>query len=451
MKVSSSFLLSFLLSLLLTTFPVAAKAAPPTVTVSRLQNGAKLVMLYDPDSPIVAIDVFFRVGLSDEMQRPGITALITRAWFSDGRYRTANQLRRDIGAFGTGVGSRFGGDFAEIWSVSESSEAAIEQSAQTLLLNLIASPGFSTEAVAAAKSEQLREITLAASNPLAATLNKMRSRVWFESPQGRPPLGTTESVSAITAKDVQEYYTRFFRPSRAAIVVAGNIKSDRARRLVEQSLNAAGWSEAGRPAAPETLYAPEQVPPNLREVDLGRPAPASVVALGYLAPGTQTVKPADWAALLLLDAILGGGKANRLFRLRDAATPPDLPVGYEIRTVLFSSRSQSLWTIYIVGNNPTKATRTRLLETLAALGTGAASITEKELTRAKAYLKGKHLAERQQLKDKSYALGWAETMGLGARFDTDYDALIDGVTREDVARLARQIFGSTAGAVVSTQ
>jgi zinc protease len=424
-------------------------AAIPEIT--RLTNGAKLVTIYDPQSPVVAIDVFFRVGMSDEVQKSGITALITRAWFSDGRYRSAKQLRRDIGAFGTGVGSSFGGDFAEIWSVSDASPSAVEQSAQTLLLNLIASPGFSSEAVATARDEQLRAIALEKDNPLATTLNRLRGRVWFESPQGRPLLGSEASVSGITAKDVQAYYTRFFRPSRAVIVVAGNITSLRARLLVEQSLNAAGWGEAGRPDAPESLSPPERIPTTLRDIDLGYSLPASVFALGYLAPGTAASTPSDWATLTVLDAILGGGKATRLFRLRDEAALPESPVGYEIRTQLTTSRSQSLWAVYVIGNNPSKATRARILAELNAFGTGEKPVTDKELLRAKAYLKTKHIIERQTLKDRSYATGWAETMGLGARFESDYDSLIDAVTVEDVTKLARTIFGDAAGAVVSTQ
>jgi predicted Zn-dependent peptidase len=235
------------------------------------------------------------------------------------------------------------------------------------------------------------------------------------------------------------------------IVVAGNVTSARARRLVEQSLNAADWSEAGRPAAPENLPAPEQIPASLREVNLGRPSPASVFAVGYLAPGTLKRELPQWAALMVLDTVLGGGKATRLFRLRDDLIPPEQPVGYEIRTLLIPSRTQSLWTAYVIGNNPTEATRTRVLALLTALGTGAEPVTDEELVRAKAYLKGRHAAERQHLKDRSYAIGWAETMGLGARFESDFDTLIEAVKVEEVMQLGRQMFGAAAGAIVSTR
>lgn len=430
---------------------VSRAAVPSAPEVTHLPNGARLVTLYQPDNPLVVIDVFFRVGVDDEAQTPGITSLVTRAWFSDGRYRSANQLQRDIGAFGTGVGSVFGGDFAEIWSVSGQSQAAIEQSAQTLLLNLVASPAFTPQAVTTARDEQLRALALEQANPLSSVLDRLRGRVWFESPQGRPLLGNADSISKITAKEVQAYYNRFFRPSRAVILVAGNITPIRARRLVEQNLAAADWREDERPPAPENLPAPERVPPGLRDMNLARPAPASILSIGYLVPGTQTGTAPDWAALLLLDTVLGGGKSARLFALRDAVTAPADPAGYEIRTLLLPSRSQSLWTVYAIGNNPTKAARDAILILLADLGTGKKPITDTELSRAKAYLKGQHARERQQLKDVSYGIGWAEVMGMGARFDTDYDTIMDAVKPEDVMRLAKQILGASNGAVVSTQ
>ena len=437
------------LSLFAVSLCLISRAAIPEVT--RLPNGACLVTLSQPASPLVVIDVFFRVGVDDEGKTPGITSLVTRAWFSDGRYRSAHQLQRDIGAFGTGVGSLFGGDFAEIWSVSGSSEAAIAQSAQTLLLNLVASPAFTSQAVTNARDEQLRALALEGENPLSSVLNRLRGRVWFESPQGRSPLGTSDSIAKITAKEVQAYYTRFFRPSRAVIVVAGNITPVRARRLVEQNLAAADWREDERTNAPENLPAPERVPPGLRDMNLARPAPASIVSIGYLAPGTQTGTASDWATLLLLDTVLGGGKASRLFALRDAVTSPTDPIGYEVRTLLLPSRSQSLWTVYAIGNNPTKATRDAFLALLNDLGTGKKPLTDSELARAKAYLKGQHTVQHQQLKDVSYGMGWAEVMGLGARLDTDYDTVIGAVKPEDVMQLARQIFGASNGAVVSTQ
>ncbi|MBC8102960.1 MAG: insulinase family protein [Cytophagales bacterium] len=444
-------LISLALLILLPGIPGTRRAAAAVPEISRLRCGASLVTLYEPNSAAVAIDVFFRVGLSDEGRNPGITALVTRAWFSDGRFRSANQLRRDIGASGSGVGSYFGGDFAEIWSVSGTSDAAIEQSAQTLLLNLVASPGFGPEAITAAKEQQQRALALEQANPLAAVLNQLRSRVWFESPQGRALLGNAESVAAITAREVAAHYLRFFRPSRAVIVVAGNLPPERARRLVEQSLNAAGWSEADRPVAPEIRAAPERVPQGLRDLLLDRPAPASILAAGYLTAGTLTAGSEEWVTLLLLDAVLGGGKTSRLFRLRDDAVPPSTPIGYEVRTLLLPFRSQSLWTAYVIGSGPVKATRTAVLATLSALGTGTKPVTDVELARAKAYLKGRHLVQRQRLKERSFGVGWAEVMGLGGAFDTGYDARIDAITLDAVNRLGRQTFGAANAAVVSTE
>lgn len=436
--------------LLLPRFPALAAitttTARPVPNVTLLANGARLVTLYQPGSPLVSIDVFFRVGVDDEAVSSGITGLVTRAWFADARWRTVSQLRRDLGTAGAGAGSLFGGDFAEIWSVCGASDGEVRQAAQTLLLNLVASPGFVADSVATAKEAQTRALALEQDNPLAQVLDRLRGRLWSIAPEGRPQMGTAESVASISDAAVRAYYQRLFRPRRAVIVVAGNIPPDRARRLVEENLGAADWTENGRLPAPDNSPKPEVVPPGLRDVILARPAPASVFAQGRLAPGTQSDVD-DWPAMLVLDTVLGGGKASRLFRLRDDGA---LSGAYEIRTLLVPSRIQSFWAVYVIGNGAPADTRAALDRALAALASGAEPVTDAELVRAKAYLKGQHMAARQRLKDRSYGVGWAEIMGLGAAFETDYDARIDAVTAEHVNDLAHRLLGAN-GAVVYTQ
>src|SRR5206468_201116 len=82
----------------------------------------------------------------------------------------------------------------------------------------------------------------------------------------------------------------------------------------------------------------ERIPPSLKDLALARRAPGGIVALGYVAPGTATVSSRiDHAALLLMDAVLGGGKAARLFaNLRDSRTGQSA-AGYDVRTADFDT------------------------------------------------------------------------------------------------------------------
>jgi predicted Zn-dependent peptidase len=115
-------------------------------------------------------------------------------------------------------------------------------------------------------------------------------------------------------------------------------------------------------------------------------------------------------------------------------------MGYDVRTQLTPGRVQSLWTVYIVGDTAARVCREALQAQIGALATGARPVTDEELQRARIYLKARHLRERQRLRDRAAGVGWAEVMGLGADFDTDFDARLDAVTTDDVNRLARRLF-----------
>lgn len=448
-----------LLTLFLSRVPaVAAVAPPPLPEVIPLDNGARLIVLHEPDAPFVAIDVFFRVGLADEGGNGGILSLLTRAWVTAAQGRNEVQLGGDIGRLGGNVGAWFDGDWTEIWAVSAADETAYQESAATLLWNLVGRPAFSEEAVEAARQELLRAIETERDDPLRHALDRLRARAWDRVPYARSRLGSEEAVRSLTTAQVRKFYADYFRPDRAVIVVAGRLTPAAARRLVESNLKAGGWEEK-RLSPPEPTVMPEAIPPNFRDRAISRRAPATILLAGFLTPGVLSNGGLDYPALLVLDALLGGGKGARLYRaLRDTR-----PLGYEVRTMLQAGRHQGLLTGYVIasgtgeGSDPAAVRariRTELLAEMQALGKpvaeGGRPATETELSRARAFLKGRHAAERQRLKDRAFGAGWAEVMGLGADFDARFDARMDAVTAEEVARLARAVLGGNP-VVVYTQ
>jgi zinc protease len=428
------------------TVPVVADPVPD---VSTLPDGARLVVLVLPKESRIVIDVFFRVGQSDEGRWPGIDALVTRAWAAGSDNRIAPLLQGDIARNGEGIGTSIDRDYTELWGVSAADETSFAQSAQTLLTNLVSAPLFEKDAVETARTAQIDSIQLRRDDLLSDVMDELQHRAFGESAYASPVIGTEESVRSLPAPVVGAYYRKYFRPDRAVIVVAGPVTVEGARRRIAASIEAGGWNE-GSPAPAPRPEAAAPIPAGLRDQVVPRRAPATCVAVGYLAPGTDSATgPRDYAALLALDAVLGGGKASRLFRLRDQVAPGETPVGYEIRSVLFPARKQSLLAAYVLGDGAPVAVRDRLTALLHDLGTGGKPVTPDELARARTYLKARHLESRQRLREQAFGIGWAETMGIGAAFDTSYDARLDAVTLDDINAVARRVFSGNPAVVHS--
>ena len=421
----------------------SARANQPELQAETLADGTRLVVLTDRRTPEVALDVFFRVGLADEGSASGIRSLLARSWIGEAEFRSAPLLFSDIRRFGGGIGTDVGDDWTEIWSVGSSDPDRVRAQMQTVLTNLVSRPVFSAQNVDTAKREQQRALLLAEDDLWTRVTNELRNRAWGTSASSRSALGDAQTVDRIKPAPLAAFYQTYFRPDRAVVVVAGDIDFETAKQRVTASLGAGGWDQVGSRSPKPRPLVQDRIAPNLRTRLVTRRAPATIVAVGLLAPGTETGRT-DWAALLLVDAILGQGKASRLFALRDVDAQ-----AYDVRTRLISGRAQSLWGVFAIGDAPQGETAQKINAVLDAWKTGEKPATEGELERAKQLLITRHLSDRQRLRDRAWGLGWAETMGLTAEWEMAYAARLQAVTLGDVNRVAHAILSGNRAVVQS--
>lgn len=434
-------------------FVLASAAQAQTTTVRELPGGATLIVAQEPNEPNVVIEAFFRVGVADENAtgENGLSTLMARTWAGGGSNRSGWLLARDVGRFGA-LGVWNTRDYIELWTLSGAAEREI--AAQTLLLNIVSTPLFLPGTVANAKRDIERERALRTDGLLTEAIHRLRGRIFVASPAGRDPLSDPISLESATSANLRRFYTKTVGTDarRAVFVVAGNIEVEDAERMIRSSLAAGDWqalNSTNKVAKPVPAVSLDAVPEGLKPLDLRRAAPSRLALVGFVAPGT-TEGAKTTATLHVLDAIVGGGKDCRLFALRDRLSGDASPIGYDIVSRVEAGREQSLWVASVSGTiPPSQVAQETVVTTLRALADGTTPITDDELARAKAFLKGKHRRERQRLTERASALGYAQVMGLGANFESDYDAQIDAITIAEVTTLAKRIFRANPAYAVS--
>lgn len=120
---------------------------------------------------------------------------------------------------------------------------------------------------------------------------------------------TPQTVSALTLPDVNEYYTRVFRPDLTTIVVIGNISPDQAKAAIEKYFGE--WKASGPPPPTDLPDVPANQPGSTAVPDKSR-VQVKVDLAETL--GMNRLNP-DYYALELGNHILGGGfYATRLYR-----------------------------------------------------------------------------------------------------------------------------------------
>lgn len=408
----------------------------------RLASGSTLIVVPDSTVSATAIAVSFRISWTEQRRQAGIASLLARMLGSDSVVRTPELLQRDVESFGA-LGIHYDGSTLTIWTVCQPTEAALAESAQTLLLNVVAQPRFSDQICERARAEQFRALQLSQEGLVAQLLLMLRARAFGTE---MSPFGDEASLARLTTEQVESFYRHFCSPERATIAVVGKTDTATARRWVETSLNAGDW-ERRATGSKESIASPDPIPAGLRDRYLSAALPGTAaVGLGYLAPGlAEAGARSDWAAFLVVDALLGQGKACRLFKLRD-----EQALGYEIRTQIVPGREGVLWVAYLLGHENPEAMKAALLQALGQVAKGTKPFTDPELARAKTLLINQHHQQRQLVLSRARALAWSESIGLSASFELEFSKRVEEVKRADIERVARTLLSGNP-AVVRTR
>jgi zinc protease len=243
---------------------------------------------------------------------------------------------------------------------------------------------------------------------------------------GRPIDGEAASVKRVGVKELRTLRDQALRPENLLAVVVGDVEPETARRLVEAELGAEAWRATGKAKAP--AKAPALKPGPRRQTAKLNKKQAHLI-LGWPAP--KPTHP-DYAALRLVNSVLGEGMDSRLFtEVRDKRG-----LCYTVYSTFDRRLEPGSWRIY-VGTQPEKLKLAEATCREVAAKVAAEGITAEELASAKAYAKGLFQVARQDFGTEARILANYESWGLGAEEVDRVAAKLDAVTLEDCNRVAK--------------
>jgi zinc protease len=113
-------------------------------------------------------------------------------------------------------------------------------------------------------------------------------------------IGWKSDLRAITREDLFNHYQTYYMPNNAILVLVGDFETDALMHKVQRYF---GDLPVGPRIPPFRAEEPEQQ--GERRVVVRRPGPAEYIQIGYHTP---SCRHSDFAALVLLDAVLSGAK-----------------------------------------------------------------------------------------------------------------------------------------------
>jgi len=140
---------------------------------------------------------------------------------------------------------------------------------------------------------------------------QMSAALYTAHPYGIPIIGWMSEVAKLTRDDAMAFYRKYYTPSNAILVVAGDVTADQVKVLAQKHYG--GLKNTATPGP--RLRTPEPQPIAARRVIMrDKRVSSPYVMRQYLGPTYGTAKGNEALALDILTEILGGGTTSRMYK-----------------------------------------------------------------------------------------------------------------------------------------
>ncbi|TMA45741.1 MAG: insulinase family protein [Deltaproteobacteria bacterium] len=382
-----------------------------------LPNGLTLLVEENHAAPVVAIQVWMRVGSADEgPDEAGIAHLHEHMLFKGTARRGPGDIARTVESCGGEINAWTSFD-QTVYHVVLASRFFAE--GMDVLADAVTSAAFDPVELQREIEVVCEEIKRSQDSPTRKLSRELFAASFARHPYGKPVIGTEESVRSFTREGILRFYRRWYKPANAVLVVVGDVREAEALELAEKSFR---WPEDPFVAAPSRPPEPH------RELPLARMR-AEPLKEGYLSiawPSPPLVHE-DVAALDALAIVLGHGEASRLHR----ALKRDRLLCTDVQASCYTPVDPGLT---IVGLTLQPATaRDAVREALSqTYRLRSEEVMAEELSVACRLLESDAVYQRETVQGQARKLGFYQSSAGGVEFEQRY---LDHVARLTPARV----------------
>ena len=371
----------------------------------KLPNGLTLLVEENHAAPVVAIQVWVRVGSADELpDEAGLAHLHEHMLFKGTARRGPGEIARSIEASGGEINAWTSFD-QTVYHVVLASQFFAE--GLDVLADAVTNAAFDPDELKREIEVVCEEIKRSQDSPTRKLSRELFASSFARHPYGKPVIGTDESVRSFTREGILKFYRRWYQPENTTVVVVGDVKADEALRLAEKLF-----------VFPEGPFAPAPARPSepRREQPLAR-LKREPLKEGYLSiawPSPPMVHD-DVAALDALSIVLGHGEASRLHR----AMKRDRLLCTEVQASCYTPVDPGLTIVGLTLQPATvyEAVREALAQVYRMR---SEEVTAEELSLACRLLESDAVYQRETVQGQARKIGFYQSSAGGVEFEQRY-------------------------------
>ena len=394
-----------------------------------LSNGARLLVQSDRRLPNLHFRLLVGGGPAfEQAEKRGATALLATLLTKDTRRHSAAEVARLIeevgGSFHSFSGNNSLGLAAEVLPPDAGRALA-------LLGDALLAPAFKPGSVATERDAQEAELRQDADDVVAFARKLIRRKFFGDHPLALDARGDEAGVKALKPADLAALHRRLGVAGNVVLAVAGDLPRGLEAELKALLSRLPRGTAASPPLAGGRLSGGIRLPANPGDFVVTQPREQSVVLQAFASPPMYA---ADYYAGEVADELFSG-MASRLFeRVREQKA-----LAYFVRSTRVSGLDAAMF-LFFAGTRPGREN-----EVVAEIDAEVARVQDggveaAELSRCQVRLKAGRRQGLQTNSARAFQAGLGVLQGRPANEWREYDARIDAVTLEDLARFAQRYF-----------
>jgi zinc protease len=416
---------------------VAKAAAPKAVTnvttaqkvvytEYKLKNGLPVILHQDKSAPVVAVSVMYHVGSKDEQtDRTGFAHFFEHLLFEGTDNIKRGDFMKIVSANGGQNNANTTQDRTFYYEVFPSNQLAtgLWLESERMMHPVINQIGVKTQNEVVKEEKRLR----VDNQPYGNFIAEIMKRLFTKHPYNWVPIGSMAHLDAATLEEFQAFNKKYYTPSNAVLVVAGDIDIVKTKALIENYF-------ADIPSGTTIVKNKFEEDPITKTIidtayDNNIQLPAIMTA--YRIPGMLSK---DSKALEMASAVLSQGNSSRMYKKMVDNKKNAVAVG----TFNYALEDYGAYISYALpnGNVSVDILLKDMDEEVVKL--------QNELISMDEFNKLQNQFENQFLDKNTRMLGVAENLASGFTFNKNTNTInteldeIRKVTREDIQAVAKK-------------
>lgn len=404
-----------------------AASNPPPVTKYKMTNGLTTLIKVDKRSPVVMVQVWYKIGSSDErLGETGISHFLEHMMFQGTTTFPPGELKRIIAIHGGEENAYTTRDYTVYFDMMANNQLdrIFELEADRMENLSFSSNQFLSEKQVILEERRMR----VGDSPLRYAQEQTRYVSDVASPYANPIIGWRSDLEQMTIRQLYNWYFKWYGPNNATLVVVGDVDPKKVEAKVRKYFGSLKSVVAGVP-----MKFPLQKQLGEKTVVVHRPGSVPAVIMTYRVPSLVTAKdPKTAFALLVASDLLAGMHSSRLDRdlVRNQAVATSIGVSYQ--PVAKYPTNLTIIARPAPGTSLSSLSDSIKTEIQTLSNSGPTAV---ELARVIKVVQARHIFNLDKLSNQAALLGSTISVGLPWQLSDNYVKQVGKVTAKEVQQV----------------